>query len=274
MTAVERARTIALTQLAPVLGYQPDPNDKRRWKKPGSVVSINGAKFYDHLKGCGGGGAIDFTMHAKACAFREALMFLQDWTKAPTGAGSPSPTRDQKAPLWSRVAHYLIETRKLDRALIETCYRRGLITTDTKGNAIFVMRTAQAIPIGAEVRGTLPNRSYKRMATGTNKAQGGFGVNRQKQGPLILTESALDALSILSLSEFDYIKGVISTGGATPHLPDWLRTLNPERLICGFDADETGETCAKALLKNHAIIQRLSPYGGKDWNNILVQKRS
>ena len=49
-----RCRPLAL--MAPQLDYQQDTTNRCRW--PGSVISINGPKYFDHIVGCGGGGAI------------------------------------------------------------------------------------------------------------------------------------------------------------------------------------------------------------------------
>ena len=69
-------RNIPLDRVAAALGYRRDPADRARFKRDGSVISINGARFFDHLSGTGGGGAIDLVIHATGCRFRDALHFL------------------------------------------------------------------------------------------------------------------------------------------------------------------------------------------------------
>ena len=73
-----------LPALAQQLGYRQDPVDPRRWKRPPSILSINGRRFYDHLADQGGGGAIDLVIHARHCSFQEACRFL-------AGRSQPSP---------------------------------------------------------------------------------------------------------------------------------------------------------------------------------------
>jgi len=73
---VAACRNVPLDRVAIALGYRRDPRDPRRWKRDGSVISINGEKFFDHLNGTGGGGAIDLVIHATACRFPDALRFL------------------------------------------------------------------------------------------------------------------------------------------------------------------------------------------------------
>ena len=69
-------RNLPLDRVAPALGYLRDPVDRARFRRAGSVISINGARFFDHLRGTGGGGAIDLVIHATGCRFPDALRFL------------------------------------------------------------------------------------------------------------------------------------------------------------------------------------------------------
>ncbi len=85
--------------------------------------------------------------------------------------------------------------------------------------------------------------------------------------PLFLhPESALDAVSVLSLPELNHVGCVISTAGVATRLPHWIKHLKPETLLCGYDADEAGDTAAQFLIKSHPGIQRIRPHGAKDWN--------
>ena len=75
---VATARSLPLDRVATALGYRRDVTDKARWKRPGSVLSINGEKFFDHLAGTGGGGAISLVMHAHGGGLRDAVAFLSE----------------------------------------------------------------------------------------------------------------------------------------------------------------------------------------------------
>ncbi len=55
----EALRGYPLEDVVRRLGYRRDPTDAARWRRPGSVISINGFMFYEHLRGEGGGGAIE-----------------------------------------------------------------------------------------------------------------------------------------------------------------------------------------------------------------------
>ncbi len=43
-------RNIPLDRVAAALGCRRDPTDRARFKRGGSVISINGEKFFDHTK--------------------------------------------------------------------------------------------------------------------------------------------------------------------------------------------------------------------------------
>ena len=265
----DRLRTIELEQVAEHLGYRRDRSDRARWKRRGSVVSITGAKYYDHIRGCGGGGAIDLAMHAAGCTFRQALDLLE---RIAPECADPGP--EPESGRWHRVRRYLAEWRGLDPALIDGCRRRGLINADRRSNAVFVTRSADGTATGAELHGTRPKRPFKGMAPGSRKAQGGFWIARPGVGPVLLVESAIDALSVLPLPELRHVRCAISTAGVATRLPDWMTDANPQHLLCGYDADGAGDAAAHKLIRTHPGIGRLRPEGAKDWNELLQATRS
>jgi hypothetical protein len=42
-------------------------------------------------------------------------------------------------------------------------------------------------------------------------------------------------------------------------------------MFCGFDADDTGEAMAQAMIARHPAIRRLRPTR-KDWNEVLCSE--
>ena len=91
-----RARATAvrhspLKPLAAQLGYHKDPLNRARWKRPGSVLSITGSKFFDHCCGQGGGGAIDLVMHAQG-------LLLHAGRPLARGPPRPAPGRSRRQP--------------------------------------------------------------------------------------------------------------------------------------------------------------------------------
>ena len=87
-------RNLPLDRVAAALGYRQDPADRARFRREGSVISINGEKFFDHLRATGGGGAIDLVIHATGWRFPEALRFLEGHQgRGKAAALKPAPRR-------------------------------------------------------------------------------------------------------------------------------------------------------------------------------------
>ncbi len=279
-------RNIPLDRVAAALGYRRDPADRARFKREGSVISINGEKFFDHLRDTGGGGAIDLVIHATGCRFPEALRFLgghEGRGKAPAIRPTPSRLRlPRPSPrAWPRVRDALVGQRALRADMLEACHSRGLLYADDRINAVFVCRNASGQPTGAEILGTAPQPSAKRfrgMAPGSRKARGGFWLpcDRNRPALVILTESAVDAISARSLR----IKGtrehgavVASTAGIASAVPPWIQQWKPKRIVCAYDADTAGDGAAHRLGLSDPRVIRLRPCTAKDWNEILLRSR-
>ena len=197
-------RNIPLDEVAIALGYRRDPTDRARFKRDGSVISINGAKFFDHLRGTGGGGAIDLVIHATrmplpGCAplprrpSREGKRRRHPYRRSPPAAAKAQPPR-----MAGRSATPSSVNGPCAPMCIEACQRRGLLHADDRLNAVFICRDANGQPTGAEILGTAPQagrRRFRAMAPGSNKARGGFWLPCDHNQPalVILTESAVDA---------------------------------------------------------------------------------
>ena len=283
----DQVRHAPLAPLAVQLGYRPDPRNPARWKRPGSVLSITGDKFFDHRRGRGGGGAIDLVMHVRRCRFQAAVEFLERHPGRPLPAalpaGPPAPHRRQplRLPppadrLWHPVRDFLVTARSLDPDLLERCRRDGLLYADARRNAVFLCRDPLHNPVGAELVGTRPapdGRTFKGMAPGSRKARGGFWLpaNTADLDALLLVESAVDALSALLLLAPTLPPDTLlaSTAGVASALPSWLQAFHAPRTLCAYDADAAGDQAAEALRRHTPNCSRLRPIGAKDWNDLL-----
>ncbi|MDE0530489.1 MAG: DUF3991 domain-containing protein, partial [Albidovulum sp.] len=137
-----------------------------------AALSISGARFFDHLAGRGGGGAIDLVIHAEGCGFLQALRRLEGLApRGPRGGDGPSDFLEDRA--WAQVRRYLLRSRALDPRLIERCRRIGILGADARANAVFACRGRDGGKTGAELVGTRPGRPFKAMAPGSRKAEGG-----------------------------------------------------------------------------------------------------
>lgn len=273
----DRVRLIPLAAVLPLLGAQPDRHDRSKWHTDRGPLSVTGMKFMNWREGIGGGGAIDLVLHLTGLNFTAAVAWLSarfpafQQATGPQGAPQPalrlpSPAKDRLG----RVREYLCRERALDPALLDPLIAAGTLYADARSNAVFLMRSPNAEPVGAELRGTTPAR-WRGLAPGSRKDLGFFAAGPATASQIVLCESAIDALSCLQLRPGTLC---LSTAGAASR-PAWLRPLlNQGREVhCGFDADLVGERQAQALLAQYPALKRLRP-NAHDWNDALRLARS
>jgi DNA primase len=267
-----QVRSIPLESVLQSSGARPDSHDKHRWHTPQGVISVTGAKFMNWTCGQGGGGAIDLAMHLHGLGFQQAVQWLSQrfaWpaTADPTPV-APKPALSLPIPdptkLW-RVEQYLIGERHIPSALVHSLVQSANLYADHRANAVFLQLGEQSAPVGAELRGTT-SRPWHGLAPGSQKDYGFFSIPTAPLKTIILVESAIDAISCLALHPQHRC---ISTAGARPN-PRWLPALLDKgySVYCGFDADTTGETMARAMIALYPRIQRLRP-SQHDWNDVL-----
>jgi hypothetical protein len=268
----DRLRAVPLEAVLQAWGAQRDPDDPHKWHTSQGVVSVTGVKFMNWNRGQGGGGAIDLAIHLTNRSFVTALQWLGEHfaDRVPSSPGLPTHASDFQPPLpdsrqLGRVKHYLITERGLAPALIEPLIQTGSLYSDSRANAVFLLRHPQGQPVGAELRGTTA-RPWRGMAPGSRKDHGFFAIPASDQPALILCESAIDAISCLALHPQHRC---LSTAGARPN-PRWLPAFIDQGhpIYCGFDADPTGDDMAHAMISIYPAVRRLRP-SLKDWNEVL-----
>jgi hypothetical protein len=255
-------------------GAQRDRYDKARWHTPKGAISITGMQFMNWQHSLGGGGAIDLAMHLNDLDFQAAVAWLQRYFPTlPDSVPPPPPRRWTLPPPDPRqllaVKHYLVHDRAIPPSLTDSLMACGKLYADPRGNAVFLLLGTDHTPVGAELRGTGPQR-WRGMAPGSRKDLGYFSVEAPDAPMVILCESAIDAISCFLLHPSSLC---LSTSGARPN-PRWLPALLAQRLAvyCGFDADATGDAIAEQMMALHPSLRRLRP-SQHDWNDVL-QSRS
>lgn len=267
----ESLRGYPLEPVAQALGYRRDPEDAARWRRPGSVLSINRFMFYDHLRAEEGAGAIQLAGHALGCTPRAAIDFLAELSdlSMPPGGRRQAPAKD---PRWPALRRYLVERRGLGDALVELCRDLGLVHADRHGNPVFIRRNAAGQATGIE---TVTAATAREPAGG-----GGFWMSWEPDWPasVILAGNALDALSILSLHLGPAKRtecAVVSTGALSTKVPKWIEAWNPRRIFCAWDATPNGDHAASRLARKDTRIVRLRPaLDNRDWNDMLIRDRA
>ncbi len=265
----ESLRGYPLEPVARALGYRSDPDNAVRWRRPGSVLSINRFMFYDHLRAEEGAGAIELAVHALGCTPPDAIDFLAELSdlSMPPGGRRQAPAKD---PRWPNLRRYLVERRGLADALVTLCRDLGLVHADPHGNPVFVRRNAAGEATGIETV----------TADRKTTAGGGFWMSWETEWPhaVILDGNALDALSILSL-HLGPVKrtecATVSTGAVATKVPKWIEAWNPRLIFCAYDATTNGDHAARRLARNDTRIVRLRPaLDNRDWNDMLIRDRA
>lgn len=263
-------RQIPLTAVLRACGARPDRYDKAKWHTAEGTVSITGTKFINWQCNQGGGGAIDLAMHLNRLDFSAAVRWLERQFPLPPSA-SPDRSSPRRLSLpppdpnrLPAVTRYL-EQRAIPTSLIQSLVESGELYADGRANAVFLLRSAENQPVGAELRGTGPVR-WRGLAPGSRKNLGYFSWQAPGATTIVLCESAIDAISCFLLHTACW---AISTAGAHPN-PRWLPPLLTQGYLvyCGFDADDTGENLAREMMAHYPVVRRLRPCL-HDWNDVL-----
>lgn len=270
---LDQLRRVPLAAVLRKTGAERDRSDQARWHTPQGPISITGMKFMNWQQSRGGGGAIDLAMHLNGLDFKRAVAWLQrHFPLAPDSTPPPAPRRLILPPpdpsRLAAVKHYLVHERAITPSLTDSLVASGKLYADRRGNAVFLLVGKENTPVGAELRGTGPQR-WRGMAPGSQKDLGYFSVQAPDATMVILCESAIDAISCWLLHPAALC---LSTSGARPN-PRWLSALLSRGLAvyCGFDADATGDAMAAQMIAMHHSLRRLRP-SQHDWNDVLKSR--
>ena len=88
---------------------------------------------------------------------------------------------------------------------------------------------------------------------------------------VILAKSGVDMLSASGLALPCQPQLPLSTAGVVHVWSGWFVSANCRTIICGNDADDTGERAAGHLTADTRFV-RLQPPVVKDWNELLIKQ--
>lgn len=295
---LERFKTgVNLSEFAAARGYVLDRRESSHnsavMRHPdGDKVVIakneNGDWIYFSIRDGGDNGTvIDFIQNRTG----ENLGHVRKTLRAWSGSARPSVpeaafvrdlfpiTRDRAAVMaaWGQARACLslpyLTSRGLGPEVLGLPLFAGCVRVDDRNNALFPHYDREGL-CGFEVK----NRDFTGFAPGGVK---GLWYSRGKPTDewLVLTESAIDAMSFHVL-QGDARTRYMSTGGSlNPQQPALLRgameKLAPSGVVLlAFDLDEGGETLAeevRAIAPAGRDVRRVVPEAGagKDWNDVL-----
>lgn len=237
-------------------------------------VGRNGFWIFDWNSKNLKGDLIKFVMEYYSKSFMEAVEFL-------TGVG-PTVTisketmiqhqqnqrelqMPQKAGNMHRAIAYLNKTRKIKQATIQYLIDKKLMYQDARGNIVFIWRSATGDAIGAEVNGTLSEKRFKGIATGSAWGYG-FTVRSGKPNTIYFFESAIDLLSFTNLYKCSNCVLVSMAGLKKEVVFNYIKLYKDAEIIMCVDNDTAADEFIK--INNFNKYKRIVPEN-KDFNDDL-----
>lgn len=230
------------------------------------------------------GTVIDFLLHRGSPNLGSVRRELKPWLAADRPRLDPACFRADVEPLPSDqravFAAYeqareapdsaFLRARGLRQDTLQLPRFAGTWRIDPRGNVVFPHTDEQGLLTGYEVK----NADFTAFSAGGEKT-----LWRSREFPgdtrLVLTESAIDALSYHQLRPDSRTRYVSTAGSLAKRQPSAVRTaigaLGAGTVILAFDNDETGERLADEVQELVALANfvRSAPKKLKGWNQVL-----
>lgn len=168
---------------------------------------------------------------------------------------------------------YIEGERAIPRAILGDQRFVGCLRIDERGNAVFPHRNEDGYS-GAEVK----NRGFTGFLPGGSKALW-TSASFEGDNSLVVTESAIDALSHAALRPSPHSRYASIGGAMNPEQPELLRLaaqmLPPgSRVVIATDNDEGGDRLLGAIREalrplGIATVEDRPETRGLDWNDVL-----
>lgn len=181
--------------------------------------------------------------------------------------------------------NYLTKDRKIDQQLVSDLITSGHIKEDKYNNVVFLWKNTQNQVVGSDKVGTSGKR-FKGIDAGSDSRYG-FSFKRGTPNDLYVFESAIDAMSYVSLNknisgEFVSMNGLKrDTLLSNIVLFKEKYNKNSEKVYVGVDNDHPAKEFFESLPKlqfkdtekdvkyNYLVPDEIL---GKDWNDVLKKK--
>ena len=246
-------------------------------------VTVRDNEWYDHAAEKGGG-PVTFLKEFYGMNYAEAVLALIDKDVSELCPQMAAPREKVKKPFElppandtnRRVFAYLLKHRHLDRDVLTTFVRQGLVYEDQKyHNAVFVGMDKDGTPRHAHKRSTnSQGKTFRMTAEGSD-----FRYAFNWPGPsgnLLVFEAPIDMLSFISkFHDSDWARHsyVALCGTSSQPLLGMLeRCPNIENVLLCLDNDQAGQLATRRLAK---VVQEKGLTAGarvpvlKDWNEDL-----
>ena len=246
-------------------------------------VTIRGNEWYDHAAEKGGG-PVTFLKEFYGMNYQEAVLALLNEDISELCLQVTTPREKVKKPFElppvndtnRRVFAYLLKHRHLDREVLTTFVRLGLIYEDQKyHNAVFVGMDKDGTPRHAHKRSTnSQGKSFRMTAEGSDFR---YAFNWPgSSGHLLVFEAPIDMLSFISMhqdsnwAKHSYV--ALCGTSSQPMLGMLERCPNIDTVQFCLDNDQAGQLATRRLAKlareKGLAVNTLVP-ACKDWNEDL-----
>lgn len=293
---IDQIKRISIVDYAEEIGFHPYKIGHYYSLKEHDSVRIDPDKniFVQNSTGAGGS-VIDFAMTFQGMDLKRAIRTLG----GKTAAGSVQERKDpdpetrkekigdlklpEKDSNMKNIFAYLIKTRGIDQSIVQEMVQRKALYQDIHKNCVFVSRDDSGKPVFACIRGTNTYKKFVADAFGCDYSYGLFLPNGGDR--LIVTESAIDAMSVMNLLEiggtdykaYDYL--ALSGCGKTEVIETHLHNHDYRIVDLCLDSDEAGRRAAKALSVRIKEISKAAVYtelpgNEKDYNDVLKQVKA
>lgn len=183
-----------------------------------------------------------------------------------------------------RAYAYLTQTRFIEPDVVQDFTDRKMLYQDVRGNCVFVAYDEAEKPVFASFRGTLSERKFLGDVSGSDYRQGFYIDN--KADKLIVTESVIDAMSIMSVlhgqgadyKQYDYLP--LNSADKHAALLMHLADTPKKQVLLALDHDLAG--VKNMQMMKEKILDEFSGTGmkaeqitfhvpeKKDWNEELL----
>lgn len=246
-----------------------------------------------------GGSVIDFAINLGRMDYVDAIkMFKDDLNIANNSTFTPIKRENKKnKPINKdkrlelpeaddnnkKVYAYLTKTRSITPEVVNDLIKSKKLYQDLKGNCVFVGYDFQnsSKPVFAIKRGTNTYKPFYGDVSGSDYSKCWF-VDFQAD-TLCITESVIDALSVMTLSgeeykKYDYL--ALAGVGKWEAIKSYLDNKKYKLVIISLDNDDTGVEATQIIsnyiesnYQGQRIMKVLPPKEhGKDWNDVLIKK--
>jgi len=283
---MEKLRAIDCKEVMESLGYTHMKTDKSKYKSESlNLVISKENKFYENNSGVGGGGAIDLLTKVFKYSFLDARNYLAEKfgfertakviSSDPDKAQTLIETSLKKSLLElpkpkpnniENIKKYLIEKRKLDKAIVEELIQKNKLYADGRNNCVFTNDKNDF----AFIRGTYEVEGKKPFAGCVGKIDFiKYDFNQSKTNEIYLFESSIDALSFRTLNPNKNGVYVVLNGNALIDRVQELGIDSFDKVHLCFDNDEQGIKFCDKIKKQTTSTYEVHKPNFKDFNEDL-----